>query len=269
MAGRFLSALFVSFLRAAVSADLSLHRYFLDPHFDASTALSLAHDIPVEELDIPILNRRPLTHHAFNLYLSSGDVSERRKLIEIIKVLVLRGSDVNAHYEDEPDLIFKAIMLREMDLAKEIAKAGAMLNSPLIFQQLYSLPCDPIPLSKMLLHGQTILAKRGSEIKLEALVKFFSGASLGIGAKPAVGSAELSSMSLRFNSSILSSIIDRNFEADISLRDVLQSLSEVSSSVHRTLLGHLLAIQESDQDSMPFDFIAGSVPPLLCLLTPP
>jgi hypothetical protein len=251
----FLLALFA--LRV-VSADFSLHQSFLDTHFDVSTALARAHDIPEDELDVPILDGRPLTHHVFDLYLRSEDVSERKKLVEILKVLVLRGSDVNAHYNDQPDIIFKAIMLREMGLAKDIAEAGAMLNSPLIFQQLYSLPCDPIPLSKMLLHGQTILAKRQSA-DLEALVKFFSGASLGIRAKPAVGSSELSSLSSGFNSSILSSIIASGCEADISLGDVLRSLSEVSSSVHSTLLSHLLAIRESVEDLTPFDFIAGSV----------
>lgn len=240
----------------SATSALLLHDSFLATPFDARSSLALAKDVPVEELDIPLVEVLPLTHHVFNLYINSPNLSERRVLIEILRVMVSRGADVNAVYRHDPDLIFKAVMLREMELAIDIAKAGAMLNSPLIFQQLYSLPCDPIPLSKMLLHGQTILSGKKSIPQMDDLIKFYSGASLGVGAKPAVRATELSRLSQAFNSSVLENIIHRNFMSDISLVDILSSLSEVSSQVHWTLLTNLLNMRESEEDTRPMSFIA-------------
>jgi hypothetical protein len=240
------------------SADFSLHSSFVSSKFDARVSLSLAREVSEEEVNIPILDERPLMHHVFNLYFRSQDNSERRILVEILKVLVARGADVNAPYGDDPDLMFKAVLLREMDLAKDIANAGALLNSPLILQQLYSLPCEPIPLSKMLLHGQSLLANRGptADLQLDGLVKFYSGASLA-GAKPVVRSVELSALSPGYNSTVLSSMLSSGFQSDVSLPDLLTSLSEVSSSVHWLLLNHLLGMRESPRDTQPMKFVAG------------
>jgi hypothetical protein len=240
------------------SSDFSLHGSFLSPQFDARHSLALAREVSLEEVNVPILDERPLMHHVFNLYFRSQDGSERKIFVEILKALVARGADVNAPYADDPDLIFKAVLLREIDLAKNIASAGALLNTPLILQQLYSLPCEPIPLSKMLLHGQSLLAKRNStsaNIQLDELIKFYSGASLA-GAKPVVRSVELSALSPTYNSSVLSAVLSSGFQADISLMDLLTSLGEVSSSIHWLLLSHLLNLRESPSDTQPMEFVA-------------
>lgn len=248
------SLVFITLL-ATTSCHL-LQESFLTSNFDALRSLSLAKEVPLEELNLPLFDVLPLTHHVFNLYINTPNLSERRLLIEILRVLVVRGADVNAPYRHDPDLIFKAVMLREMDLAIDIANAGAMLNSPLIFQQLYSLPCDPIPLSKLLLHGQTILSDRESVPQIDELIQFYAGASLGIGSKPAVRATELSRLSESFNASVLARILDLHFKSDISLVDVLSSLSEVSSQVHWTLLNNLLHLRESEMDTKPMTFIA-------------
>lgn len=241
------------------SADFSLHKSFLSSPFDPQASLSLAREVPEAEVNIPILDQRPLLHHVFNLYHESRDSAQRKALVEILKALIARGADVNAPYGEDPDLIFKAVLLREMDLAKDIASAGALLNSPLILQQLYSLPCEPIPLSKMLLHGQSLLAKRHStaaDLQLDGLVKFYSSASLA-GAKPVVRSAELSALSPGYNSTVLSAVLSSGFQSDVSLADLLASLSEVASSVHWLLLNHLLGLRESPRDTQPMQFLAG------------
>jgi hypothetical protein len=125
--------------------------------FDISDTLSLVHYLQDDEVDAPIINGAPLIHHAFNMYYGSRDAGHRKYILRVIDALITRGSDVNVQYRNEPDVIYKAILLREMSLAKQIASAGSVLNSPMILSQLYSVPCDPIPLSKLLLHAASLV----------------------------------------------------------------------------------------------------------------
>jgi hypothetical protein len=41
-----------------------------------------------------------------------------------LQILIDRGVDVNTKSGNDPDLIFKALVLREMGLAKQIADSG-------------------------------------------------------------------------------------------------------------------------------------------------
>lgn len=254
---------------------LEFHSLLQSNSFNYNKINSLLQLLSINDLNQLISNKIPLLHYLFNLYLNNRNYNERKEIIKLINIIILKGYDVNIQYDNDPDIIYKAIMIREMKLAENIANSGSILNSPLIFQQLYSLPCDPIPLSKMLLHAQSLLQKRKKkdfsidsslsspspsplsyQEEQDSIIQFLSGATLGIDSKPAVSAYELSSMSVNFNSSIVSKIIQQEYQSDIDLMDILSSLSEVASSIHNLLLNHILSLRESPEDATPQDFVS-------------
>ena len=106
-------------LKVSLSADI----------FEALQPAALKENLPflvdmARSTPLSELSNMPIIHHAFNLYFGSNSLDERKVLVAMLKVLIDRGVDVNAKSGQDPDIIFKAIVLREMGLAKKIASAG-------------------------------------------------------------------------------------------------------------------------------------------------
>ena len=165
--------------------------------------VDLAKNVPLEDI-----NDAPILHHALNLYFGSQKLEERKALASAVQVLVGRGVDVNQKYGRDPDVLFKSLVLREMGLAQQIAEAGYVLHvytcpyyliylsllwcrsrsilaDPLTMNHLYALPCDPIPLSKLLLHAEVIVEQqrqaaldRGLSYTAEDVVRLLAGATV-------------------------------------------------------------------------------------------
>jgi len=231
----------------AVSWD-HVQDYIANPqNMDLIHAMTHIQDMSQEEINEPVFGDRPILHHILNLYFQSRNVRDRKTLVEIGHMLIDSGADVNAQFNNDPHVLFKAVLLREMGLAKSVAEAGSVLNSPLALQQLYSVPCDPIPLSKLLLHAGSIIEKMkesarkdGKEFTTGDVLSLLAGASLGVGAKAAVNSQELAAMSPTYSGLVEDIFTDPSF--DVPLMTVLESLDEVASTIHRSLLAAPLAV---------------------------
>jgi hypothetical protein len=103
------------------------------------------------------INGMNMLHHTFDLYMLSRESQQRKQLIEIASLMIGKGVDVTAVHPGHPDLLSKSIIIRNMQLAKKLAEHGAPAetNSALL-RLMYAVPCDIVPLAKLLLHADTI-----------------------------------------------------------------------------------------------------------------
>jgi hypothetical protein len=157
------------------------------------------------DLLAPIYGDRPLLHHALNLYFMRKSVQDRAALVRLMLTLVDKRVEINAPYRNDPDVVFKAVVIRELGLAYALAGGGGLTNNSMSLTQLYSVPCDPVPLSKLLLHAQSVVQAQseqaalvGQAITVEHVEALLAGASLGAGAKAAARAADLSTHSQSF-----------------------------------------------------------------------
>lgn len=183
---------------ASASKVTDLHTALSPETLDVATALTLIHSLDQHEVDIPIYGERPLLHHALNLYFMSQIPKDRSTLVDVMHALIDKHIDINAPYNSDPDVVFKTIVIRELGLAYALAGGGGLTNNSISLTQLYSVPCDPIPLSKLLLHAHSVVQTRQAQTELhgppftvEQVKVLLAGASLGSGAKPAAKATDL------------------------------------------------------------------------------
>lgn len=172
-----------------------MHTALSPETLDISTAIGLISTLDKYEVDIPIYGDRPLLHHAMNLYFMTQNPSERGALVKLMRSLLDKHIEINEGYHSDPDVLFKAVVIRELGLALDLAGGGGITNNSLSLTQLYSVPCDPVPLSKLLLHAMSVVQARGSgagvTLTAEQVQALLAGASLGAGAKAAAKAADL------------------------------------------------------------------------------
>jgi S-ribosylhomocysteine lyase LuxS involved in autoinducer biosynthesis len=103
-------------------------------------------------------NGMHLLHYMLDLFMRSRNVQQRKEIIDLTVLMIEKGGDVLAVQRNQPDLVLKSIIIRQMKLAKRLAERGAPpeLSSALL-QMIYSVPCDTVPLAKLLLHADTIV----------------------------------------------------------------------------------------------------------------
>ena len=227
-------ALLLSSLVSGLPSDVRLLHTALTPEtLDLPSALQLVDSLETHEVNIPIYGDRPLLHHSLNLYFMSQSTSERATLVELMFALISKRVDINAPYSSDPDVVFKAVVIRELGLAHAMVGGGGLTNKSISLTQLYSVPCDPIPLSKLLLHAQTVVSKQknqadqiGVSYTLENVKSLLAGASLGAGSKPTAKAVDLYTHSPSFEfllGQMLSSESRQQFEG-LSLQVIIDSL---------------------------------------------
>jgi len=194
-----------------------------------------------------VYNDIPLLHHLLNLHRTFTSARDKADLLDIFVAALDVGADPSTPYKEDPPLIFKAILLKEMHLCKKIVSSSASVVHSLLFGKtqwssmfvthLYSLPSESVPLAKLLLHADTIIREKGQSAMggLDGIKKLLSGASLG---KPAVKSADLAVHSTTYER-ILTTLGADN-EGKIRLLDIISSLDELAASVHESLVAVLL-----------------------------
>lgn len=189
----------------------------------------------------------PFLHHLLNLHRTSTSARDKSDVLEIFQAALSVGADPSIPYKEDPPLLFKAIVLKELHLCKNIVNSSASVVHSLLFGRtqwssmfvthLYSLPSESVPLAKLLLHADTIIREKGQSAMggLDGIKKLLSGASLG---KPAVKSVDLSAHSPAYER-ILSTLGADN-DGKIRLLDIIRSLDDLAGSVHQSIVSVLL-----------------------------
>lgn len=197
-----------------------------------------------EPLTHPI-NGRPVLHHLLNMYWQSRDQTQKAELVDIILLCIKKGAPVDEAFEGEPDAISKSILMREMSVAKALTKASKGINIDVLkLRELYSIPCNPTPLVKLLLHADTIVRQKTLESMggVKGLKTLLAGAHLE-GQNPVVQAKDLGKYSTTHNTVL--GRLGINDHADIRLHEIMTSLAEVASSVHKLILSSPSATPEA------------------------
>mmetsp|Transcript_19810 Transcript_19810/g.33321 ORF Transcript_19810/g.33321 Transcript_19810/m.33321 type:complete len:692 (+) Transcript_19810:81-2156(+) len=231
-----------------------LHTALFPESLDIEAATQLVSTLDSYDINIPIYGDRPLLHHALNLYFMHQNPHIRASLVRFMLALVDRHVDINAPYNSDPDVLFKTVVIRELGLAKALAAGGGVTNNSLSLTQLYSVPCDPIPLSKLLLHAHSVVQSRvaeaaqmGRTITVEQVQALLAGASLGAGAKAAAKAGDLAEHSSSFRGLMTQMLPEKRektavdvVDSGFSLQSIINSLGELGSTVHEHLLRNFL-----------------------------
>jgi hypothetical protein len=189
----------------------------------------------------------PVLHHLLNLHRLSSLPRDQMDIIELMLSCLKFGADPEVGYKNDPPLLFKAIMIKELHLVKSIIDANPKVISNLLqgsdrwssqfFVFLYSTPSESVPLAKLLLHVDTIAASKGLEAMggVDGIKKLLASASLG---KPSVKSADLVLHSVTYNNTVLTSLGNRASKntGRILLMDIIHSLDELAGAIHSALL---------------------------------
>ena len=189
----------------------------------------------------------PLLHHMLNLYRLSSSASVKSQLIDIMLHGLERGFDAQTPYKSDPPLIYKSIMLKELNLTKSLIDSSPQSVVFMVSHQqqwlaqflatLYSIPSEPVPLAKLLLHADTI-ASQNIIKSSERMKQLLDGAMLG---KPNVKPVDLALHSSTYNR-IVTELGESKDDGgkSIKLLDIIQCLDEVASKVHQSFLDALL-----------------------------
>lgn len=195
----------------------------------------------------------PVLHHLFDLHRLTSNPHQKAELVDIMLQSIRVGADTSKPFKNDPPLLFKAVILKELNLAKSIADKSSsgvlsMLTGPLqwtslFFSNLYAIPSETVPLVKLLLHADTIVSGKGQAASggVEGIKKLLAGAVLG---KPTVRAADLNLHSPSF-SDIVSQLglglsggeaTPSPGGGRIKLLDLIRSLDEVAGAVHQSVL---------------------------------
>ena len=106
---------------------------------------------------IPIRGK-PLLHQILNIYWLSRDNKVKQSIVDLLLICIRKGADPDEIAIGEPDALTKSILIRELRVA---AALTAHSESPVYadgkkYWELFSLTCNPTPLTKLLLHANTI-----------------------------------------------------------------------------------------------------------------
>jgi 2-polyprenyl-3-methyl-5-hydroxy-6-metoxy-1,4-benzoquinol methylase len=179
---------------------------------------------------------KPLIHHLMNTYWISRDVQTKTSVCDLVLLCIEKGMVVDAPAQGEPDALHKALLMREMRLAREVVRASRKLQIDAVkLYELYSVPCNPTPSAKLLLHADTINQKmnKGQKQDLDAFKKLLFGAHRE-GQRPVVQARELSALSAT-NEDMLT-MLAYNSSGEVTRAAIVDGLSEAAGFVHAEIL---------------------------------
>ena len=190
----------------------------------------------------------PVLHHLLNIFAAFNHPGVRRGLLEIVFKCIDLGVDVNAPFNNDPPLMFKALTFRELHLTKVLIMKTdfeALLNAKsswltYFLNNLFTIPGEPVPLTKLLLHADTIVRSKPDGINafggIDGIKRLLAGATLGGSAKPTVKVTELATDSATYNQ--LLSRLGKEGNT-VPLIDMVLMLDEITSNVHKVFLNRL------------------------------
>jgi len=146
------SAAIISSEASGVSEYASENAYiFLDSisnpkELHLQSALNALKLLARADVEMGILGETsPLLHHMLNLYRLSGSASVKSQLIDIMLHGLERGFDAQTPYKSDPPLIYKSIMLKELNLTKSLIDSSpqSVVFMVLHHQQWFARLCIP------------------------------------------------------------------------------------------------------------------------------
>lgn len=207
---------------------------------------SILHDVENNAvLKIPI-SGKPIIHHLLNTYFQSQNRKQKTDLVEIILLCIQKGADVDDDVQGEPSTVLKSLLIREIRITKALidSSTASMVTSENL-EEIYSIPCNPIPLAKLFLNADTFLnrkRKNNKDFNIKDVKSLLASAYLeGQKRTVQVGDLELFSESYDKLLNIIGS------GEDFMLEDILSSLSELSNVAHQAIVSH--------SRTSPFDLI--------------
>lgn len=178
------------------------------------------------------------------------------------------GAPVDGDVKGEPDILTKALITREIAIAKAIAaKTQNVSIDSAKLKELYSISCNPTPLVKLLLHADTIVRDSPPKTKgVKGIKKLLAQAYLE-GQQPVVQAKDLGTFS-DTHTAVLTRLGGKD-EVDIMLHEIMDSMAEVADQVHSLLLKHkngqpaqlaaaLATVQPGDRNPLHTLALAGS-----------
>ena len=210
-------------------------------NFDVSMAYSGVINLNDTEMYNRPINGRNLLHHTIDIYMQNTNHTEREMLVTIMMVMVEKGARVAIDKEEEPDILVKSLAIREMYMATQFAQYGLprQVKSGLL-RLLYSVPCDAVPLAKLLLHAHSIIKNlpkgRKSLGGKEGVKNFVNNAKLPIGSKASVRGSDMSMLSKTYNNLLSKLGTNSLTESGILLTEIIDILDQVSTPVHEYVL---------------------------------
>lgn len=225
---------------ASVEGDTALSRFhacIANPsRIDMSCAMESVAELSSEEINFPIFGDRPILHHMMNLYMVTKDQALHQELLVLTELLIEKGANPNNPFNNDPDVVTKALIMREMKLALQFAEeGGAVLSSPFQLQTLFSLSCNPTPIAKMLLHADTILRTADPSLNLTAN-KLLQTATLQSASTRPLQNKHLTSLSSNYRDIISGLGNNQNKITKISLIDILNSVNDMVSGIFKELV---------------------------------
>lgn len=224
----------------SIVALQQLHECVAEPsRLDLMCAFSALEELDDAYINAPIGGQTPILHHLMNMYVLSMDHGARHGIKELMLELLRRGADVNDG--GPPHIITKAVMMRELILAREMGHAGAIVTNVEEFTSLFSIPCNPSSVAKMLLHADTLLRDRGLKQHMTASELLVS-ASLHPGAAPALRSVDLEWGSPTFRR-LLGEVGNQTAgPMFLRLTDLINSADDLTAPIFHELLSNYVSI---------------------------
>ena len=193
----------------------------------------------------------PLLHHCIKLYFQSLNSRDSRQIVSLMLYLIENGADVNTKYANDPSLLFKAILLREIHLASVIVTHGAIEKKPSateslpnIWRIIYTVNCEVVTLAKLFLNINTeladgLLTPAVGESEDE-LIRDRMKYGVKIGSTANINGADLMALSPHFNSSILHQLKHPTRHNGYKIYDSIQSISETAGYMHAQLMANIV-----------------------------
>lgn len=244
-------------------AILDFHNVIIDQkHFNFTKGLGflnslkdkslLNYPVTISDINIPVL------HQLLNLYFVSETLIRRKEIVDLLNVISsYDGINSNIPFRSDPHIILKSIFIREFNLTSNFLRSMGNANISLTTDdlydtslQLYSIPCQPVPLVKALLQVDSMLRyPRNHHLQglLDPVINFLSGI------KPsttkdfsAMKQHDLITFSETFERTILS-LGSQTKLPNVRLNEVTRAIDEVVSHVYNQMIAIQLSIRNKGE----------------------
>jgi hypothetical protein len=222
-------------------------------HLDTPMAKKILSQFKADDtLVITIGESVPILHHLLNIFRLMSNERTKFDLLEIMESCMQLGADASHAYNQDPPLLFKLLLLKELHIARQAVHHSPKAALDLImgnvrwsagfFSILYAVPSESVPLVKLLLYADTTVRAKGLPAMggVEGLKKLLSGAVLG---KPTVRPGDIDRYSSTYHEVVTSLGGERG---QLRLLDMVSCLDETAAAVHQVLLDAVLGLAGAD-----------------------
>jgi hypothetical protein len=222
-------------------------------HLDTPMAKKILSQFKADDTLVSTIGESvPILHHLLNIFRLTSNERTKFDLLEIMETCMQLGADASHAYNQDPPLLFKLLLLKELHIARQAVHHSPKAALDLImgngrwsagfFSILYAVPSESVPLVKLLLYADTTVRAKGLAAMggVEGLKKLLSGAVLG---KPTVRPGDIDRYSSTYHEVVTSLGGERG---QLRLLDMISCLDETAAAVHQVLLDVVLGLAGAD-----------------------